>query len=105
MRIKRLALIGLFGAVAVGGAVTPAAAANASSATARPASDQTCYFVGDGVRLRANHTTSSTVLGLAYRSHSCLLHSIWYDPSGGVWEYVTDRTTGVTGWAWNYVAW
>jgi hypothetical protein len=103
MRGKRLATVGLFSAIALAGGVVPAGAANAGQATARPDSF-TCGFDADGVRIHKDHSTSSTVLGLAYRSHSCRGYSEWYTPQGGGWVNLTDLTTGVTGWvAWTYV--
>lgn len=68
----------------------PAAAAGDFSVLAG-----TCGTVtGDGVRIRAQPNTSSTVLGLAYRGHRVGFRG----GISGDWQYIYNHHTGVTGW-------
>ncbi|MFD8726197.1 SH3 domain-containing protein [Streptomyces sp. NPDC059629] len=105
MRIRRslLAAIGA-AALAVTGFAVPATAATSSPAAFscgwKPANNfnpPDAKFTQDGVNIRSGQSTSCPALGQGYKSHSldirCLTSN---DPD--TWMYVTDKTTGVTGW-------
>jgi uncharacterized protein YraI len=51
-------------------------------------------FTGDGVNIRTGPSTSCTSKGLGYR-----IHSVTYHCEASGWVYLTDNTTGVTGWS------
>jgi hypothetical protein len=64
----------------------------ADAATVSP--DLVCFVSGDGVRIHTQPSSSSTVLGLAYRNDNWIEVNLTA-PSG--WDYGTDATTNVTG--------
>lgn len=57
-------------------------------------SDYTVSFTTNGVNIRSGPSTSCTSLGLGYTSNS-----VYVRCEGSGWDYITDRTTGVTGWS------
>ncbi|MFD9793322.1 SH3 domain-containing protein [Streptomyces sp. NPDC059070] len=98
MRLTRTAL----STAAVAALALPMAAATAASAAPAPASApsiRACDQPGDwtigtrAVTIRSRATTHSTALGILYRGHRFTVHS-----TRGGWHYLTDRTTGITGW-------
>jgi hypothetical protein len=76
-----------------------AVADRATTAGVAPAAITT-HFTADGVRIRSCPSTSCTILGLGYRSHS-VTGSCW--TTGTVvsgnpyWDKIRDNTTRVTG--------
>ncbi|MEU8543182.1 SH3 domain-containing protein [Streptomyces sp. NPDC048717] len=97
MRINRAALAVL----ALATLVIPGSAATASATTApaalplaRACDQPGPWMIGtSAVNIRSRATTSSTVVGVLYKSHRFTVHS-----SSGGWHYITDLTTGVKGW-------
>ncbi|NYI03431.1 SH3 domain-containing protein [Allostreptomyces psammosilenae] len=61
------------------------------------ATSWTATVTTNGVRIRSNHSTSSTILGLAYRGQRFTITRSWYG-NGATWYYGTNRSTGVRGW-------
>ncbi|MGW1194491.1 SH3 domain-containing protein [Streptomyces sp. NPDC002536] len=76
-----------------------ATTASAAPAAAPIAAAVDCHRAGpwvigtNAVTIRSKATTKSTAVGVLYRSHKFTVHK-----SSGNWHYITDRTTGVTGW-------
>jgi hypothetical protein len=78
----------------------------ANAEVASPASPASCgwhpanndnqpgQFTADGVNIRNGDDTSCAALGLGYTSHSVTIHC-----QTRSWVYITDNTTGVTGWS------
>lgn len=112
MHVRRLFVIGV-GALLTAGWATAASAAPAahsvaptSHASVRPASNcgwqpandsnAPTSFTGDGVNLRTGPGADCTSLGLGYTSHGVVIRCV--DLADG-YDYVTDNSTGVTGWA------
>ncbi|MCT2544036.1 MULTISPECIES: SH3 domain-containing protein [Streptomyces] len=108
MKVKRSTML-VVGVIA-GSALTisaPAAGALSNSApSAIPASTSTAAsldhvkFLQDGVNIRAEATTKSPSLGLAYKSHKAnFLASVRGENVNGEfnWVKLKDTTTGVTG--------
>ncbi|MGW0711733.1 SH3 domain-containing protein [Streptomyces sp. NPDC002643] len=99
MRSTRIAVsAALLGALAL--PLASAATASAAPALA-PVSvtDPTCSASGPwtlttkAVNIRAKASANSKVLGILYRGHKFTVHK-----TSGKWRYITDKTTGVTGW-------
>lgn len=99
MRSTRIAVsVALLGALAL--PLASAATASAAPALA-PASvtDPTCSGSGPwtlttkAVNIRAKASVNSKVLGILYRGHKFTVYK-----TSGKWRYITDKTTGVTGW-------
>ncbi|NNN35489.1 SH3 domain-containing protein [Streptomyces sp. S3(2020)] len=85
-------------AAVLGALALPLASATTASAATTiascPATRPLPYTVHTkAVTLRSEATTKSTALGVLYRSHKFTVHK-----SSGNWHYLTDKTTGVTGW-------
>lgn len=101
MRSTRIALSAtVLGALALPLALpAPATASTPASAPAALPAIRDCdqpgpWVIGTrAVTIRARATVNSTALGILYRGHSFAVHR-----SSGGWHYITDRTTGVTGW-------
>ncbi|MEU2874113.1 SH3 domain-containing protein [Streptomyces olivoreticuli] len=78
--------------------VTTASAAP-GAATASTTASQQCdrpgpWVIGThAVTIRSQATTNSTRLGVLYQGHAFTVRQ-----TSGNWHYITDRTTGVTGW-------
>ncbi|AHH97380.1 hypothetical protein GCM10010174_73270 [Kutzneria viridogrisea] len=85
-------------------AAKPTAVASPANCGWQPANNDnntSGRFADDGVNIRSGDSTSCAVLGLGYKSHTITLRCFW---NGFV--YLTDNTTGVTGWsAVDYVNW
>lgn len=97
-------------------AIAVAAAAVGSAALAAPASAQVSpqfacgwhpannsgyvgqYFNNQPINIHTGNDLSCPVIGRGYESHTVELRCQWWDASGNGWEYVTDKTLGVTGW-------
>jgi len=59
------------------------------------------YFAGNGVNIRTGPSTSCTSIGLGYLSHrvNYRCYGLGQSVSGwNTWTYLTDITTGKTGW-------
>ncbi|MGQ4512501.1 SH3 domain-containing protein [Streptomyces sp. DW26H14] len=86
-------------ALALAGLAAPASAAPAPAATcgSKPTTNQktAASFNTSGVNIRSGPSTSCTVLGSGYPGQSVTLRC---NKDGSVWWYVTDKTTGITGW-------
>ena len=103
MRIRRIVAVTAVAGAMIAGAVALSAPASAgtrvteptpaSATTVRPA-DASGQFLGDGIRIHATSDLNSTTLGLGYRSDSVTVLCYTYPAT-----YLTDNTTGVTGWA------
>ncbi|OAR26731.1 hypothetical protein A8W25_31080 [Streptomyces sp. ERV7] len=100
MRFTRTALCtAALAALAIPATATAASAAPATTATASTLLTRDCDQPGEwaigtrAVTIRSRATTHSTALGILYRGHRFTVHS-----TRGDWHYVTDRTTGITGW-------
>ncbi|WP_059005610.1 SH3 domain-containing protein [Streptomyces specialis] len=104
--VSRLVLaIGLAVPVALLGAGTAQAAAPAAPtqvATDVTATDVSASIWGqfreDGVRIRTGPGLQYGVAGLGYRNHSVTVHCFVAPEPNHSWYYLTDNTTGVTGW-------
>jgi uncharacterized protein YraI len=88
-----LALVAAAGFTLAVAAPTPAAAAVCPQ-TPTNNTNTAASFTGDGVNIRTGPSTSCTSKGLGYR-----VHSVTYHCEGSGWVYLTDNTTGVTGWS------
>jgi hypothetical protein len=99
MRSSRIAAVAaLTGArvmpVVSASSANAAPAASAVSAVALSCNDPGPWIVGTAaVRIHSRPSTSSTVVGVLYRSQKFTAHRV-----SGNWVYITDRSTGVTGW-------
>ncbi|MCA1223748.1 SH3 domain-containing protein [Streptomyces sp. 8L] len=87
-------------ALALADLAAPASAApSAPAATcgSKPTTNQktAASFNTSGVNIRSGPSTSCTVLGSGYPGQSVTLRC---SASSGDWAYVTDKTTGITGW-------
>ncbi|MFG2430328.1 SH3 domain-containing protein [Streptomyces sp. NPDC048590] len=100
MRSTRIAIsAAMLGALAV--PMLSAATASAAPAAVAAAPASSCsslpplpYEVHTAaVTIRSKATTTSTALGVLYRSHKFTVHK-----KSGNWLYITDRSTGVKGW-------
>ena len=95
----------LLGAAALtAGVVAPAVASNAPVAPAalcgrQPAANQNLagHFTGGGVRLRTGPSLTCTVKGLGYPADA-VVYRCWAWGDSFSWTYLTDVSTGVTGW-------
>ncbi|MBC2878082.1 MULTISPECIES: SH3 domain-containing protein [Streptomyces] len=73
--------------------------AHAAPAAAPTVASDYCHRTGpwvidaSAVTIRSRATSNSTAVGILYRGHKFTVHK-----SSGGWRYITDRTTGVTGW-------
>ncbi|MGK5731962.1 hypothetical protein D7231_03995 [Streptomyces klenkii] len=80
---------------AVAGLLVAATLGGAALAAPAYADDVYGHCTGEGVRIRAAASTSSSVVGLCYSNHR-LAHR---DVSGdGQWDKVYDVNTGASGW-------
>ncbi|BAU88031.1 SH3 domain protein [Streptomyces laurentii] len=105
MRINRAALAALaLVTLAIPAAASAATAATTSAATVAATAPAALPLAGcnepgpwvigtSAVNIRSRATTSSTIVGVLYKSHRFTVHS-----SSGGWHYITDLTTGVKGW-------
>jgi hypothetical protein len=75
----------------------------------RPAnnSHKSASYNQSGVNIRSGADTSCTILGSGYPGQSVTVRCAWYNSGDGRWwDYLTDNSTGVTGWsADQYVNW
>ncbi|MFF8992547.1 SH3 domain-containing protein [Streptomyces sp. NPDC014983] len=104
MNARRIAVLAAT-AAAVTLPVLAAPAATAAPQQVTTAASHDCHDPGPwgihakAVTLRSKPTTKSTALGILYKGHKFSVHS-----TKGNWVNVTDKTTGVRGWAsQNYV--
>ena len=67
------------------------------AATAQSAS-ATCHIAVSAANLRSKPTTSSSIVGVAYRGWACTPLSVTIPADGLSWEKVRITRTGVTGW-------
>jgi SH3-like domain-containing protein len=111
MHVRHLLVIGASAVVSVGWAAAASAApvshsvTSTSPASVRPAascgwqpannSNSPSSFTGNGVNIRTGPSTSCTSKGLGYTSHGLRVRCV---DLADDWDYVTDTTTGVTGW-------
>ncbi|WP_328486057.1 SH3 domain-containing protein [Streptomyces zaomyceticus] len=102
LRFPRAALCAAALATLAVPATASATSAAASAATTAPAAlplVRDCDRPGSwtistsAVNIRSRATTSSTIVGVLYRSHRFTVHY-----SSGGWRYITDLTTGKKGW-------
>lgn len=56
-------------------------------------------FNEPGVNIRTGQDTSCTILGEGYPGQSVTVHCAQFGGEGFIWDYLTDNTTGKTGWA------
>ncbi|WP_052347094.1 SH3 domain-containing protein [Streptomyces prunicolor] len=104
MYARRIAVLGA-AAAAVSLPLLSAPAATAapqSVATAMPASSCTtnpylpwAVHGTTAVTIRSKATTTSTAVGILYKSHRFTVHKT---TSGAKWVYITDKNTKKTGW-------
>ncbi|RSO24304.1 SH3 domain-containing protein [Streptomyces sp. WAC 06725] len=100
MRISRIAAAAAVTAAVALPIATASTASAASPATAVTASDP-CGKVGpykvhaSAVTIRSKASAKSTALGLLYKGHKFTVHKA---TTYGEWVYITDKSTGVTGW-------
>ncbi|MEE4547005.1 hypothetical protein V2S66_34200 [Streptomyces sp. V4-01] len=111
--MKRLVIGAALGVAILSGVIVapPALASPAHSATPQAAwcgwtpannSNVPGTFSNAGVNIRNGQYTNCTVLGAGYNGHDLTFRCFADGTSvggNGVWIYLTDRTTGVTGWA------
>lgn len=100
MRLTRTALCtAALGTLALPMAGAAAASAAPATAPASVPSIRDCDQPGDwtigtrAVTIRSRATTHSTALGILYQGHRFTVRA-----TRGDWHYLTDRTTGITGW-------
>lgn len=100
------------GIAAPASAATDAATTNAAIVAPQfscgwtPANDSGApgTFTADGVNIHDGNDTGCTVEGEGYTGQTLDIRCFW-NGNGYEWFYVTDETTGVTGWAVrNYIA-
>ncbi|MCZ4098526.1 SH3 domain-containing protein [Streptomyces sp. SID13666] len=105
-KVKNLVLGTALAASALLGGVVAVAPAAAAAPAACPESPSTNYnspggFTGNGVNIRTGPGTGCTAKGYGYTNHSVTVRCLAYG-----WVYLTDNTTGVTGWALDdFVTW
>lgn len=59
-----------------------------------------------GVNIRTAPSTGCTSVGVGYSGHWLTLHCIQVGYDNFLWDYLTDNTTGKTGWSRDsYVSW
>lgn len=56
------------------------------------------YFNNQPINIHSGNDLSCPVVGEGYEWHTLELRCQWWDSNGNGWEYVTDKTTGATGW-------
>lgn len=119
MKIRSTLAAVLVASVATAGAATLQAAPASAAAPAsgvRPAisciwnpannSNQPGTFTGSGVNIRTGPDTSCTAIGSGYPGHSLTVRCYTNAAGGYYWIYLTDNTTGKTGWSrGDYVTW
>ncbi|KUN02132.1 hypothetical protein AQI95_29110 [Streptomyces yokosukanensis] len=75
-------------------AVAAPASAPSSALAAQSCNDPGPWVIGtSAVTIRSKASAKSTSVGILYRGHKFTVHK-----TSGNWHYITDRTTGVTGW-------
>ncbi|MGW3387367.1 SH3 domain-containing protein [Streptomyces cinereoruber] len=77
-------------------AMSGAAAVTATSAQAAP-SVNSCYITASAANVRSKASTSSTIVGVAYRGWTCTALDYSY-PGGVQWAKIRVNKTGVVGW-------
>ncbi|MCC2276205.1 SH3 domain-containing protein [Streptomyces sp. ET3-23] len=100
MRATRIAIsTAILGALALPMVWATTATAAAASAPSRAVASRPCdrpgpWVIGtQAVTIRSKASARSTAVGVLYRGHSFSVRT-----SSGGWHYITDMTTGVTGW-------
>lgn len=82
-----LTVLSLTASLAVGGGV----AATSASATSG------CHITASAANVRSKPSTTSTIVGVAYRNYACTLKGgVW--ANGASWDKLKITKTGVTGW-------
>lgn len=81
-------------------AASPASAAAPCGWTPANNSNLTAVFGDEGVNIRNGGGVNCTILGEGYTTHSVSVRCSWNNAGeNATWLYLTDRTTGVTGWS------
>ncbi|MFC0629072.1 hypothetical protein [Kribbella deserti] len=97
----------LLAGFALTGALLSTTALTAQAAPARVHGEQAAAACtswatvnGDSVRIRAHHSTSSTVRGLIHRGQRFCFDGAqsWPQQDGYVWAYGHSAVSGITGW-------
>lgn len=115
MRAKRFsvlvimtAVLTVLGGQALATAAQPHGTATPANCGWQPANDArlNAWFQDDGVNIRSGDSTSCASLGLGYQHHSVTVHCYSRPGGGDLWVYLTDNSTGVSGWSsQQYVTW
>lgn len=93
MRAGRIAMsAAALGALALSIVSAPAASA-ATTIASCPATTLPYTVHTKAVTIRAKATAKSAAVGVLYRGHKFTVRK-----SSGNWRYITDKTTGITGW-------
>lgn len=82
-------------AAAVAGVLVAAAIGAGALAAPAYADDVYGHCTGEGVRIRAAASTSSSVVGLCYSDHRLAHRDV---SSDGQWDKIYDVDTGASGW-------
>jgi hypothetical protein len=71
-----------------------------SCSTWSPANDSktATHFLDSGVNIRNNAGTGCAIIGEGYPGQSVTAHC-WHSVNGVSWAFLTDNSTGVTGWS------
>ena len=87
--------------IAVGTLPTAAAAAPAVDCIQNPAanSHNAAQFTGTNINIRTGPFTVCTAIGEGQPSHNVTAHCLKFNSNGVPWVYLTDHTTGKTGWS------
>jgi uncharacterized protein YraI len=94
----------LAGLATISALTTPAAASvhmPAFNCIQNPSADsnRSASFTGSGVNIRTGPDTSCTSIGLGYPGQSVTAHCTQAFVGANIWIYLTDNTTGKTGWS------
>ncbi len=100
MRSTRIAIsAAMLGVLALPMVAATTATAAPASAPSRVSASRPCdrpgpWVIGtQAVTIRSKASAKSTAVGVLYRGQKFTVHK-----SSGGWHYITDKSTGVTGW-------
>lgn len=108
MKHRIYRLLAAFVLFTAAGAVTILSATPAQAAScpqSGPTYAQYGHYTYEGVNIRSGPTTGCVVVGAGYSSHTLLYRCYTEGTPVGwatTWTYLTDLTTGVTGWSSDY---
>lgn len=79
----------------------PTTAAAAVDCIQNPAANSrnTAHFTGTNINIRTGPFTVCTAIGEGQPSHNVTAHCLKFNSNGVPWIYLTDHTTGKTGWS------